>query len=91
MVEWQSLLRNAADDGTIRLAALRKIPQLKTCDNWKEVVFLGRVHHATAHVTYDGGLVKLGQRIYYISRRQIDVVAKFARFRNLDRHIAVVE
>jgi hypothetical protein len=90
-MEWQSILRDAANRGTIRLLELRKIPQLKTCDNWQEVVFLGRVRHTLPHAIYDGGLVKLGERIYYINARQIETVRRFARFRNLDRAISVVE
>ena len=91
MLEWQSILRDAAKTGSVKLAELRKIPQLKTCDNWKEVTFLGRVRHTVAHAVYDGGLVKLADRIYYINSRQIQTVQRFARFRNLDRIISVVE
>jgi hypothetical protein len=91
MVEWESILRDAANAGQIRLGALRKIPQLKTCDNWKNVTFLGRIKYTVNRAVYDGGLVKLADRIYYINTRQIEVVQRFARFRNLDRHITVVE
>jgi hypothetical protein len=89
MLEWQSILRDAADSGMVRLAQLRKIPQLKTCDNWLEVTFLGRIRYTLPHAVYDGGLVKLGERIYYINARQIDTVSRFAKFRNLNKTIAV--
>ena len=91
MLEWESILRDAAATGTIRAAALRRIPHLKTCDNWKDVAFMGRVRYTLPHAEYDGGLVTLGDRIYYINSRQIDVVRRFARFRNLDKLISVVE
>ncbi len=91
MLEWQSILRDAANLGQVRLAELRKIPQLKTCDNWQHVLFLGRVRHTLPHAVYDGGLVKLQDRIYYINSRQIETVRRFAGFRNLNRVITVVE
>ena len=91
MLEWQSILRDAANLGSVRLMELKRIPQLKTCDNWQRVAFLGRVRHTLPHAVYDGGLVKLEDKIYYINARQIETVRRFARFRNLDRHITVVE
>ena len=90
-LDWQTILRDAAKAGTVRLAELRKIPQLKTCDNWKDVTFIGRVRFTVPNAVYDGGLVKLADRIYYINTRQIETVRRFARFRNLDKMISVVE
>lgn len=91
MAEWESVLRNAAGGGTVLAAHLRKIPHLKTCDNWQDVTFLGRVSHTLPYAVYDGGLVRLADKIYYINSKQIDVVRRFARFRNLDKFITVVE
>jgi hypothetical protein len=91
MLEWQSILRSVAKTRSVRHVELRKIPQLKTCDNWREVAFLGRVRYEAPNAVYDGGLVQLGERIYYISARQIQTVGRFAKFRNLDRIIAVLE
>ncbi len=91
MPEWESVLRDAALSGTVRATQLRRIPHLKTCDNWKEVTFIGRVRLTLKHAVYDGGLVKLSDRIYYINSKQIDVVRRFARFRNLDKSISVID
>jgi hypothetical protein len=91
MAEWESVLKDVAGGGSIRAAYLRKIPHLKTCDNWKDVTFLGRVSLTLPYAVYDGGLVKLADRIYYINSRQIEVVRRFAHFRNLDKSIAVTE
>jgi len=90
MLEWESILRNVRRLGTVRHIELRKIPQLKTCNNWQAVEFLGRVRHTLPHAVYDGGLVLLDDRIYYINAKQIEVVSHFARFRNLGRIISVV-
>jgi hypothetical protein len=91
MLEWQSILRTVAKTRSVRHVVLRRIPQLRTCDNWREVTFLGRVRYEAPNAVYDGGLVQLGERIYYISARQIQTVSRFAKFRNLDRIVAVLE
>ena len=91
MVHWQDILRDSVRDNTVKLSHLRKIPHLKTCDNWKAATFLGRVRHTLPYCTYDGGLIRLGDAIYYINAAQIDAVRKFARFRNLANVIAVIE
>jgi hypothetical protein len=78
--KWEEILRNSIKDNKIKASHLEHIPQLKTCDNWSEAQFLGRVNHEFKYTTYNGGLVKLSGRIYYINHKQIQAVTTFIRW-----------
>ena len=40
-MEWQKILADSVQDGKIKELHLKKIPVLKTCDNWREVEPIG--------------------------------------------------
>jgi hypothetical protein len=78
--KWEEILRNCISDNKIKASHLQHIPQLKTCDNWSDAKFIGRVLHKFKYTVYDGGLVKLSGRIYYINSKQIQAVTTFIRW-----------
>jgi hypothetical protein len=76
-MEWDSILQDVVQDGSIRELYLKRIPVLITCDNWKKVEPIGWVDHKTNLAYYKGGLVKLKGRIYFVSDKTIDALAEF--------------
>jgi hypothetical protein len=80
-VEWDAILQDAVQDGHIRELYLKKIPVLKTCDNWRKVEPVGWVDHRTNLAYYKGGLVKLKGRMYFVSDKTIDALAEFISFK----------
>jgi hypothetical protein len=88
--KWEEILRNCINGNKIKAVHLQHIPQLKTCDNWGDVMFIGRVNHKFKLTTYNGGLVKLSGRIYYVNSRQIHAVAFLVNW-NTSNIIKVVQ
>jgi hypothetical protein len=78
--KWEEILRNCIKANKIKAVHLQHIPQLKTCDNWEDTRFLGRVNHKFKLTTYNGGLIKLSGRIYYINIRQIQAISYLIRW-----------
>jgi hypothetical protein len=76
-MEWDSILDDAVQDGTIRELYLKKIPVLINCDNWKKVEPIGWVDHKTNLAYYKGGLVRLKGKIYFLSDKTIDALSEF--------------
>ncbi len=80
-MEWERLLADAVQNGKIRELHLRKIPQLKTCDNWREVEPIGWIDHVMKLSHYKGGLVKLHGRIYFVTERTINALSEFIKLK----------
>lgn len=89
-MEWEKLLADSVKDGKIRELYLSKIPQLKTCNNWKEVVPIGLVDHKMKHSHYKGGLVMLNDKIYFVTDKTISALTEFVKF-NFRQQIQVLE
>lgn len=90
MLKWQDILRNSVSGDSIKASNLRKIPQLKDCPYWDRAVFLGTLSYRVNLANYDGGLVKYDNRIYYVSRSQIEALRRYVRW-NLRKRITVIE
>lgn len=88
--KYEEILRNSVVDNKIKAEHLRHIPKLKTCDRWHDVIFLGRVNHKFKHSHYDGGLVKLNGKIYYINAKQIQSIVSFTKW-NTSNIINVID
>ncbi len=80
-MEWDSILDDAVQNGQIRELYLKRVPVLKTCDNWKKVEPVGWVDHRTSLAYYKGGLVKLKGKLYFVSDKTIDALAEFINFK----------
>ena len=76
-MEWESYLADSVKDGKIRELYLKKIPVLKTCDNWKKVELIGWIDHQMNLSHYRGGLVKLGGKIFFISEKTIEALSSY--------------
>ncbi len=79
-MEWEKVLRDAVKDGTIKELHLRKVPSLKTCEDWNKVAELGLVDHKTKYAYHKGGLVKYGDRLFFVSQERLDAVSPFRKW-----------
>ncbi|HPO50232.1 MAG TPA: hypothetical protein PLO89_07920 [Spirochaetota bacterium] len=86
----EEVLRNAVADNKIKASHLKHLPQLKTCDSWSQAVFLGRVSFKFKYSEYEGGLIKLNGKLYYINQKQIQAVSSFVKW-NTSRYIDVID
>jgi hypothetical protein len=89
-MKWQDLLRGSSPGETIKATTLGKVPHLKTCPFWDRATFLGCVSHQLKFASYDGGLVKYENQIYYVNRSQIEALRPYVRW-DLRKKITVVE
>ena len=89
-MKWQEILRNSVSGETVKADTLRKIPHLKTCPYWDRATFLGWVSYALKFASYDGGLVKYDNRIYYVNRSQIEALRPYVRW-DLRKKVTVVK
>jgi hypothetical protein len=88
-MEWQKYLADAVVDGKIKELYLKKIPVLKTCNNWRDVEPVGWVDHQMKYSHYKGALVKLNGRIYFVPEKVINALSEFIKWK-LSRRIEVV-
>jgi hypothetical protein len=79
-MKWQEILRNSASGETIKATVLRRIPHLTSCPFWDRATFLGCVNHQLKFANYDGGLVKYGNRLYYVNRSQMEALRPYVRW-----------
>lgn len=79
-MEWEKVLRDAVQGNSIKELHLRKVPTLKTADDWTKVVEVGLVDHKTKYAHYKGGLVKYGDRLFFASQDRLDAVAQFRKW-----------
>jgi hypothetical protein len=89
-MDWDYVLRDAVKDNSIRELHLKKVPSLKTCDDWKKVAEVGLIDHKTKYAHYKGGLVKLGERLYFVDEKILDVIAPFRQW-NFKNKIKVTD
>ena len=76
-MEWERILRDSVKEGQIRELHLRKVPVLKTCENWNDVLEIGMVDHRTKYAHYKGILVKYGERLFYVPEARMQALAPF--------------
>ena len=88
--KWEEILRNCIKNNTIKSSYLQHIPKLKDCENWQEVIFIGRVHYQFKLTTIDGGLVKNAGKLYYINAKQMMTLASFYKWPT-ERLVSVIE
>ncbi len=80
-MEWEKILFDAVKDGKIRELHLRKIPVLKTCNNWREVEPVGWVDHNMKLSHYKGAVVKLHGRIYFVTDKTINALSEYINWK----------
>ena len=76
-MEWEKVLREAVKDNSIKELHLRKVPSLKTCEDWNKVTEVGKVDHKTKYAHYKGGLVKYGDRLFFVSDERLEALAPY--------------
>lgn len=89
-MEWERVLRDAVKDNSIKELYLTRIPSLKTCEDWRKVKEVGLVDHKTKYAHYKGGLVKYGEKIYYVTEERIEAIAPYRSW-NFKKKIKVTD
>lgn len=89
MIEWEKVLADSARDGTIKELHLRKLPLLKTTANWKNVELVGWVDHQMKYTHYQGGLVKVNGKLYFVQEKTIQALREFMTLK-FPRRIVVI-
>ena len=89
-MEWEKILVDSVKDGTIKELYLRKLPVLRTVDNWKRVELIGLVDHQMKYTYYKGGLVKLNGKLYFVQDKTIKALEEFMKW-NFPKKIVVLK
>ena len=89
-MEWERVLKDSVSEGTIKELHLRRVPVLKTCENWNDVEEMGLVDHKTKFAHYKGCLVKYGDRLFYVSEARMQALAPYRQWKN-KRKLKVTE
>lgn len=76
-MDWDFILKDAVKGGAIKELHLRKLPSLKTVDDWTKVQEVGLIDHRTKYAHYKGALVKYGERLYFVAEQRLEAVAPF--------------
>ena len=79
-MDWQVLLERSLEQDCIRELYLYQIPVLKTCGNWASVQEIGKIEFAGKHANYNGGLVRYGNQIYFITDASISALSVFRKW-----------
>jgi hypothetical protein len=85
-MNWERVLRNAVQDGQIKEAYLGKLPVLKNCENWNKAEPLGYVDHQMKYTHYKGILVKLNDRLFFVSDKTLEAINSFFKW-NITKRI----
>lgn len=80
-MQWESILSEAVKDGMIRELHLRKLPVLKTTNNWKEVEMVGWVDFQMKHAHYKGALAKLNGKLYFVREQTINALRGYINWK----------
>lgn len=80
-MEWEDLLKDSVKEGRIRELYLKKIPTLKTCNNWRDVKPIGWIDHKMQYSHYKGGLVKLNGKIFFVTDKTISALSPYMEFK----------
>ena len=71
-----TIINAAKKEGKISERALVGLRTLKTCDNWKKVIPLGLINYKTTLTNYQGILVVLDNRVYFMSKEIYEAIKK---------------
>ena len=88
-MEWDRILKDCVQNNEIRELHLRKIPALKTCDHWDKVIEIGLVDFKNKYAHTKGGLVKYGERIFFVTEARLEAVSSFRHW-NFKNKVNVV-
>lgn len=75
---------------TITVNELKGVPHLKACDRWDRATFLGCVSYRLQFANIDGGLVKYGEKLYYVNRSQMEALRPWIRW-DMRKNVTVVK
>ena len=84
---------DAVHNDAIEVAALTKVPELVTCNDWTRVEVVGAVDYVSERTkaVYNGLLVKYSGGLYFVRRKLADALGAIdKRFKNVKRTVRVV-
>jgi hypothetical protein len=70
------IITDATREKKISERILVGLRTLATCNNWKKVNPLGLIDHKTALVNYQGMLVELDKRAYFMRKETVEALKK---------------
>ncbi|APH41302.1 Uncharacterized protein A9P81_1502 [Leptospira interrogans serovar Copenhageni/Icterohaemorrhagiae] len=79
-MEWEKVLRDSVKDNKIKELHLRKVPTLKTCDDWSKVREIGLIDHKSKYAHYKGGLVKYGDALFLVTDERLQAIAPYRKW-----------
>ncbi len=82
------IIQDALKHGSISERKLKTLSILKTCDNWKKVTPIGLIDHRTVLTSYQGILVELDKRAYFVRRETMLALKGEIRW-NITRQIRI--
>ena len=77
MMDFNKFNVDVIKNNEIKEVHLKRMPALKTCDNWKEVQEVGLIDHKTRLMHYKGAIVKLKNNYYFVASERIDAVGVY--------------
>jgi hypothetical protein len=89
-MDWEVILRDSVKEGNIRALHLTKIPVLKNCTNWRDVEILGEIDYQSKKALYQGVLVKLKGKIYFVTRPVFYAVSEYLNIKRLHKITVVL-
>ncbi|HEY1405429.1 MAG TPA: hypothetical protein VF857_02360 [Spirochaetota bacterium] len=88
-MDWEKILRDSVQNGSIKAVHLSRVPILKNCPNWREIEIVGTVFHEAANLTYRGVLVKLKGNLYFVQQGVFDAVQNFLKVKSIPRIMVI--
>ncbi|MDH5717553.1 MAG: hypothetical protein OEZ22_07925 [Spirochaetia bacterium] len=88
-MDLQKLVTDGLEHNRIRELYLYKVPMIKNVEDWTKVQELGKIYFKGKHATFNGGLVKYGNNIYFISDTLIVSLTKYRKWK-FSKEIQVV-
>ena len=76
------IIAEATKQGKISERILVGLRTLTTCDNWKKVNPIGSISHKTTLVSYQGMLVELDKRAYFMRKETIEALKKELKWKD---------
>jgi len=83
------LVLEGLENGRIRELYLYKLGELKNVTDWTKVKEIGQVYFKGKYALYSGGLVKHGEKVYFLSDAVIKSLSQYRKW-NFKKKIEVI-
>ena len=76
-----TILTDIKNKGRITSRSLVGLRTLTTCDNWKKVLPLGLIDYKTTLTHYQGMLVELDNRAYFVRKETLEAISRETKWK----------